>query len=176
MGMTFGNKAVTCFALLGLTLFANAGIEYASGDAELDAIRQDVRVQATARETFKLRAIKMKLWAVTLQQQGVRIDDYVEVDQRLSKVVRWNNLWTGGAPQVFTDEQMATVCKVVDDGYAVLEKYQKAASENVSLAFTSHSDPIDPATQPEIPWTAYKGNENLSGYTGANGPAKGEMA
>jgi outer membrane protein assembly factor BamB len=118
----------------------------------------------------------MKLWSVTLQQQGVRIDDYVDVDRRLSKVVRWNNLWTGGEPQTFADEQMATVCKVVDDGYAVLEGYQQTATKKPSLAFASDAQPIDPTTQPEIPWTAYKGNENLSGYTGALGPTKGEMA
>jgi len=158
-------------------LMAQMTAEYPSGDAELDRIRQEVKNCPTTRETFKVRAIKMKLWAVTLQQLGVRLDDYVEIDERLSKLVRWNNLWNGGIPQKFTDKQMQNVCKVVDDGYAVLEKYQKtASSENASLAFTSDEEPIDPATQPEIPWTAYKGNENLSGYTGANGPTKGEKA
>lgn len=171
-----GGRILSAVFLSAQMSLALTPMEYPSGDAELDRIRQEIRSAPTTRDTFKLRAIKMKLWAVTLQQQGVRIDDYVEVDQRLNKVVRWNNLWSGGKPQTFTDEQMATVCKVVDDGYAVLEKYQIIASENLSLAFASDAEPIDPATQPEIPWAAYKGNENLSGYTGANGPAKGEMA
>lgn len=73
--------------------------EYSSGDAELDRIRQEVKNCPTTRETFKVRAIKMKLWAVTLQQLGVRLDDYVEIDERLSKLVRWNNLWNYNTPQ-----------------------------------------------------------------------------
>lgn len=165
------------FLTLPFLLAAQMKIENPSGDFELDQIRREVRNDSTVRETFKVRAIKMKLWAVTLQQQGIRLEDYVEIDQRLSRVVHWNNLWNGGKPQEFTDEQMQQVCRVVDDGYAVLEAYQKtAAADHVSLAFTSAQEPIDPVTQPEIPWTAYKGNENLSGYTGANGPVTGEKA
>ncbi|GAL72372.1 PQQ-binding-like beta-propeller repeat protein [Jejuia pallidilutea] len=118
----------------------------------------------------------MKLWAVTLQQLGVRLDDYVAVDNRLNSVTRWNNLWNDNKPQVFSDEEMDTACKVIDDGYAVLENYQKVANNGKSLAFKSDAKPIDPTTQEEIPWTSYKGNEGLTGYTGANGPTKGEKA
>ena len=162
-------------ALAWNTLFAQ-GIENSSGDAELDQIRQEVKATPTSRETFKLRAIRMKLWAVTLQQLGVHLPDYVAVDNRLNSITRWNNLWSGNQPQVFTDEQMSKLGKIIDDGYAVLEKYQAAASNGKSLAFTSDKKPIDPATQKEIPWTSYKGNEGLSGYTGAYGPTKGEKA
>ena len=48
----------------------------------------------------------MKLWAASLQQQGVHLADYVAVDNRLNKITRWNNLWSGNKPQVFSDEEM----------------------------------------------------------------------
>ena len=58
----------------------------------------------------------------------------------------------------------------------VLEKYQVKASHGKSLAFSANKVPLNPAKEPEIPWTAYKGNEQLSGFTGAHGPVKGEKA
>lgn len=154
-----------------------ASVEFPSGDSELDRIRAEVSEEATSRDTFKLRAIKMKLWSVTLQQLGVNLHDYVAIDKQLNQKTGWNNIWRGGEPRVYSDEQMAELCAIVDAGYAVLEKYQAlASSDNASQAFSADLPPIDSATQLEIPWTDYKGNENLSGYTGAMGPAKGEKA
>jgi hypothetical protein len=57
-----------------------AGDFASSGDPELDRIRAEVRENPTNRENFKLRALKMKLWVVTLQQQGARLHDYVRID------------------------------------------------------------------------------------------------
>ncbi|MBM4152884.1 MAG: hypothetical protein FJ220_05105, partial [Kiritimatiellaceae bacterium] len=165
------------FIMIPFLLGAQMTNGISSGDMELDQIRMEVKQVPTTRDTFTLRAIKMKLWSVALQQQGVPLADYVEVDNRLNQIVRWNNEQHQGVAQTFTDDEMSRACRVVDDGYAVLETYQNvASSETASRAFSSGLNPIDPATQPEIPWTAYKGNENLSGFTGANGPAKGERA
>lgn len=158
------------------SLNVNAQIKNSSGNKELDQIRLEVKSTPTDRETFKLRAIRMKLWAVTLQQQGIRLHDYVVIDNRLNGVTRWNNLWNGNKPQVFTDEQISTLGQIIDEGYAILENYQTEATNGKSLAFQSELSPIDPSTQPEIPWTSYKGNEGLTGNTGAFGPTKGERA
>lgn len=78
-----------------------------SGDAELDRIRVDVQQQQTTRENFKLRALKMKLWMVTLQQQGARLDAYLPVDAALRKDIWWNTIDRNeGNPQPYSDEQM----------------------------------------------------------------------
>ena len=114
-----------------------------SGSIELDYIRDEIKSVPTIRETFKLRAVRMKLWAAALQQQGVHLEDYVAIDNRLNKVTRWNNLWTGNKPQIFSNVQMSKACKIVDDGYKVLEKYQKVANQGGSLAFQSNENPID---------------------------------
>ncbi|QLE02454.1 PQQ-binding-like beta-propeller repeat protein [Galbibacter sp. BG1] len=170
-------RKIVYFILITLVGSLHAqSIENPSGNKELDSIRQAVKELPTGRENFKPRAIRMKLWAVTLQQQGVRLDDYVNIDNRLNKVTRWNNLWSGNEPQEFSDEEMGVLGEIVDDGYSVLEKYQAVASSGRSMEFASNVEPIDPDTQEEIPWTSYKGNEGLTGYTGANGPTKGVKA
>ena len=171
------------FLLISLSVAGTAGYGQSeaprqpSGNAELDSLRTAVASEPTTAENFKLRAIRMKLWAVTLQQQGVRLDNYVAIDNRLNRATRWNNLWNDNEPQVFTAEEMRTLGEIVDAGYVVLEGYQNGAgAEEGTLAFTSGEAPIDPATQEDIPWTSYKGNAGLSGYTGANGPTRGAMA
>lgn len=74
-------------------LLAQSSIGFPSGDAELDELRLQVQQTSTTHETFKLRAIKMKLWAVTLQQLGVRLDDYVDpLDLHEWRNERWLSL------------------------------------------------------------------------------------
>ena len=170
------NFKLIIFLLFIVEISAQGIIENSSGDLELDEIRKEITSNITQRKTFKLRAIKMKLWAAMLQQQGIPLKEYVAIDNRLNKVTRWNNLWSGNKPQQFSDKQMQKVCLIIDAGYAILEKYQAIANTRKSTDFTSNLNPLNYNKQKEIPWTSYKGNEGLSGYTGAFGPTKGEKA
>jgi len=155
-------------------------IKYPSGDQELDQIRLEVKNSPTTRENFKLRAFKMKLWVVSLQQQGARLEAYIPIDDGLRSEVWWNNIegpGMDGTPQQFSDEQMTKLGQLVDEGYAILDEIQKELIINPpSVDFSSSEKEIESSTQKEIPWTHYKGNENLSGYTGAYGPTEGEKA
>jgi outer membrane protein assembly factor BamB len=145
-----------------------------SGDPELDRLRDEVRQQPTTRETFQLRAFKMKLWVVSLQQQGARLDTYLPIDEGLRSVVFWNTLHQDGKPQVFSDADIAKLSGVVDRGYAILEVIQRGT---VPTLATKPMPPLptNRATKP-VDWTHYKGNERLSGYTGAPGPVAGKKA
>lgn len=103
------NRILVVYALLILAKLAGAQeLEFiSSGDEELDRIRVGVKHQTTNRENFKLRALKMKLWVVTLQQQGARLDAYLPVDESLRKDIWWNTIDRNeGKPQQFTDEQI----------------------------------------------------------------------
>ena len=106
---------LTCFSLFS---YGQEALKYSSGNKELDQLRAEVREEPTDRDNFKLRAIRMKLWAVTLQQQGIRLNDYVDIDNRLNKITRWNNLWNDNQPQEFSDEEMKKLGQIVDEGYA----------------------------------------------------------
>ena len=157
---------------------AQEGAVVSSGDKELDRIRLEVAKQPTNRENFELRALKMKLWVVTLQQQGARLEAYLPIDKALKKDVWWNTIDRNqGKPQPFTDVQMKRLTKVVDLGFAILDSIQNNFEvQQKPLIKSVAKAEVDASTQNEIPWTHYKGNEGLSGYTGAVGPTKGEMA
>ncbi len=57
-------------------VFAQEPVFVSSGDDELDRIRLEVAKQPTNRGNFELKALKMKLWVVTLQQQGAEEEFY----------------------------------------------------------------------------------------------------
>ena len=103
------NFKLIIFLLFIVEISAQGIIENSSGDLELDEIRKEITSNITQRKTFKLRAIKMKLWAAMLQQQGIPLKEYIAIDNRLNKVTRWNNLWSGNKPQQFSDKQMQKV-------------------------------------------------------------------
>jgi outer membrane protein assembly factor BamB len=149
-----------------------------SGDPELDSIRRMAKFEPTTPETFALRALKMKLWVLTLQQQGAALHDYLPVDEMLSRDVWWNTIdHNNGIPQVFSGEQMVRLCRAVDRGYRILDSLQyRLESHPKPLIESAIRNAIDPSSESGIPWTHYKGNHGLTGYTGARGPVKGEKA
>ncbi|MDG1402793.1 hypothetical protein, partial [Polaribacter sp.] len=61
------NFKLIIFLLFIVEISAQGIIENSSGDLELDEIRKEITSNITQRKTFKLRAIKMKLWAAMLQ-------------------------------------------------------------------------------------------------------------
>jgi len=147
-----------------------------SGDEELDRIRQEVSQIPTSRENVELRALKMKLWVVTLQQQGARMGAYLPVDEALRKDVWWNTIDRNqGRPQVFSEEQMARLTRAVDRGFAILDSIQNSFESDPYEIIQSEATwaAVDPGM---TPWTHYKGNQGLTGYTGAPGPALGQQA
>ncbi|MBT4413104.1 MAG: hypothetical protein HOC83_03350, partial [Polaribacter sp.] len=77
------NCKLIIFLLLAVEISAQGIIKNSSGDLELDKIRKEITSNITQRKTFKLRAIKMKLWAAMLQQQGIPLKEYVAIDNRL---------------------------------------------------------------------------------------------
>ncbi len=168
---------VFLFFLLLLTVNLQAqDIKFPSGDQELDLMRQQVSEQPTEWEDFRLRCFKMKLWMVLLQQQGADLTSYLDIDKRLRKIVWWNTIfWNEGKPQQFTEEQKVKLCKIVDDGFMALEQSQKKLAEHPPLVKKSDR-PAYASNEKSPNWTHYKGDNGLSGFTGAMGPQQGEMA
>ena len=74
---------------------------YSSGDEEIDLIRLELANKPTGPDNFPVRALLMKLWAVSLQQQGaILIDRYLHIDDAIRKIEAWNPVFSGGEPQV----------------------------------------------------------------------------
>ncbi len=152
--------------------------KYSSGDEELDQVRSEIQVVPTDRSNYASRAILMKLWAVSLQQQGVHIfPNYASIDTRLRAISKWNPMFHGGDAQAYTDKDIAGIGEVLKEGYQVLENYQHALVDDPkSVLFAvgnQHEDPVKPSTYSNIDWAQYRGNLGRTGYTGAQGPTKG---
>jgi hypothetical protein len=141
-----------------------------TGDKELDSIRLAVKSQKTDRQTFQIRAFKMKLWSVALQQQGAHLNAYLPIDDGMRKIIFWNTLHQDGRPQQYSDKEIAQLSKVIDDGYEVLEKIQINTSSKVATVKKKQKKEKIAFND----WTHYKGNEALSGHNGSNGPTKGK--
>ena len=133
-----------------------------SGDAELDQIRAEVKTTPTTRETFQLRAFKMKLWVVSLQQQGARLEAYLPTDEGLRSIVFWNTLPQDGKPQQFSDAEIEKLSRIVDRGYAVLEAIQRSPVPTPKASPLPAPKAQKPTAQ-TINWTHYKGNDGLAG-------------
>lgn len=173
-------KNLLLLGILGLLIQFGAHaqeVQYPSGDPELDSFRIAVKQVPTTRETYQLRAFKMKLWMVILQQQGADLWPYVAIDKEMAKIVWWNTtFWNGGKPQIFTDEQMTKLCDIIDRGYIALEGVQEQLAENPRVVIQAPEGTPEAKDPDLINWTHYKGNNGLSGYTGAPGPTQGKTA
>ena len=180
MKFVLSYRFLVIYSFLLLVIFANAQQQafISSGDKELDSIRLSVAKHPTTKEDFKLRALKMKLWVVTLQQQGARLHAYLPIDEAFRKDIWWNTIdRNDGKPQQFTDDQMLRLTKAVDRGYAILDSVQNNFEEqSTGLIKSKAKAEVNSTIQPEIPWSHYKGNRGITGYTGAPGPSLGQEA
>ncbi|QLE02457.1 PQQ-binding-like beta-propeller repeat protein [Galbibacter sp. BG1] len=169
-------KLISALLLMFVCRLNAQGNFLSSGDEELDSIRLAVKKNPTSAETFQLRAFKMKLWMVILQQQGARLDPFVAIDNEMAEIVWWNTIfWNEGKPQDFTPDEMDKLCDITDRGYEVLEYTQKDLRDNPRKIIKASPDAQEVPTQENpINWTHYKGNNGLNGYTGAEGPQLGE--
>ncbi len=151
-----------------------------SGDADIDHVRAEVRESKTTADNYELRGFLMKLWVVALQQQGAMMEDFMRIDQGLSRIVFWNTLHQGGKSQEYTSEQMEKLTSLIDEGYTILESIQNRLSEGNLEMPRAGSAPADsklskPNSKP-TPWPNYKGNPGRTGYTGSPGPRHGVNA
>lgn len=178
------NILIAGLLIIGFSLQAQKGYDvskYPSGDDEIDRLRVEVFQSPTTRDNYNVRILMMKLWAVSLQQQGVWLgEDYYAVDQHLNRYSMWNPVFKGGEEQIYTDADIAEFVTVVQNGYTVLNQLQKGLAEDpksVDYAYevTKRENEQAPA-EDDIDWGDYRGNPQRTGYTGAEGPVQGKTA
>lgn len=172
-------KMMAFFGALFMSWQATATAFPTSGDPDIDRVRREARTSPTDQSNFKLRGFLMKQWLMALQQQGASAADYLPIDEGMRRIVHWNTLFQDGRPQQFSAEQLAQLCRLIDDGYRILEQKQQAVSAGQIAAMPGMAPrdvtPAEPLSSAQ-PWPHYKGNPQRSGYTGAPGPQRGEGA
>ncbi|MFY0654940.1 MAG: PQQ-binding-like beta-propeller repeat protein [Cyclobacteriaceae bacterium] len=172
------------FVLTVSFAFAQMGYDvskYPSGDREIDRLRKEVFESPTTWDNYDLRLLMMKLWAVSLQQQGVWLgEDYYAIDQHLNKYSKWNPVFQGLEAQVYSETELDQFKIVVKNGYTELNRLQKGLKDDPKSVdypyeVVNTENPTPPRKQ-DIDWSNYKANPQRTGFSGADGPVKGEMA
>jgi len=71
-----------------------------------------------------------------------------------------------------------SICKVVDDGYKVMEKIFRTLKEDGPIyePFTGDPAGFPEGGDMEADWPVFQGNKHNMGYTEAPGPKTGELA
>jgi len=157
----------------------NDGWKYSSGDEEIDRIREELKEVATTRDNFAVRVLLMKNWAVALQQQCADLGErYLEVDRRLANLSVWNPVFHGREEQFYSNEDVMAFSGIIDEGFAVLAEVQKRLVDDPDSALPPVGEsPVNQELQGwEIDWPTYKGNEQRTGFSGADGPIHGRTA
>ena len=154
----------------------NDSWKYSSGDEEIDQIREELKEVSRTRDNFAVRILLMKNWAAALQQQCADLGErYMEVDRRLANLSVWNPIFHGKEDPLYSDEGVIAFGKVIEEGFSVLAEVQKRLVDNPATSFpTVVGNAVNKELQGRnIDWPNYKGNQQHTGFSGADGPVHG---
>jgi outer membrane protein assembly factor BamB len=150
-----------------------SGKFYSSGSPDLDRIRAEVKESPTTADNYRNRSLLLFVWLGSLQQQCADTHPFFDIDkayyQLQEKVVH------GCGPA--NEDAIRSICKVVDDGYKVMEKIFCSLKEQGPIYKPFTGDPAGFAGEGdmETDWPMFQGNKHNTGYTEAPGPQTGEL-
>ena len=116
------------YLILGLItiligVFKLSAQEYKSGDADIDEVRIEVKNKKTTEENFRERQLMLYMWLGALQQQGANTYSLFDIDKRYYELEpKVKDPKAKGYQQA-----LMKICRVIDEGFAQMEKIQKEA-------------------------------------------------
>ncbi|MHC4433496.1 MAG: outer membrane protein assembly factor BamB family protein [Planctomycetota bacterium] len=147
---------------------------YSSGSPDIDRVRAEVKASRTTADNYQERALLLIIWLGSVQQQGADTHPFFDVDKAYYDL-HWKVYHGAGQAK---EEAIRSICKVVDEGYQVMEEIFRTLKEEgpIHEPFTG-----DPARFPEggdmeADWPMFQGNKHNTGHTEAPGPKTGELA
>ena len=147
--------------------------KHTSGDDEIDQIRKEIKTHPTDESNYESRGYMLKLWELSLQQQGVVLAGrYQSVYINRSRIESITNLEE-------RKNAMARVAKQIDVGYQILDSMQNEIIENpLSGVAELTPDPtsVVPPVKNEKSWPNYQGTLSNVGFNGNDGPVYGRTA
>ena len=164
--------------LLGLTCSGNAQQEsvaakYSSGDAEIDQIRNELKISPTDESNYVYRASMLDLWHAALQHQGA-------LTAGKYRTVRINTAFINSIQDEETrKEAIGRYAKAIDSVYAILDSIHEELIENPSSGLTPLAPDPDTVVAPvktDKAWPQYMGSERHIGFNGNDGPVYGRKA
>lgn len=123
--------------LLFLTSFVSADPFPSSGDPDIDRTRADVRTSGTTADTYQKRALLLFVWLGSLQQQSADTHPFFDTDKAYYELER-KTIQGGPAAK---EEAIQNICKVVDEGFQVLEEIFRTLKEEGPIYEPFTADP-----------------------------------
>jgi outer membrane protein assembly factor BamB len=139
-----------------------------TGDSYLDALRLDVFQRATDLSNFRERTLILKLFAATLQQLGINLQRYLEVDAIIGSHRFHSYRYVSEPDEIFLT--------AVDRGFAVLEELLAEHGFALPPPRSGSAAPPIPDVSPYEDWPAYQKDSHHTGFTPSPGPTEGECA
>jgi len=147
---------------------------YPSGSDDIDRIRAEVKESLTTADNYRKRALLLFIWLGSVQQQSADTHPFFDIDkayyQLQARVVH-------GRGQA-KDKATRSICRVVDDGYKVMERIFRTLKEDgpIYKPFTGDPAGFPKGGDMEADWPMFQGNKHNTGYTKAPGPKTGQLA
>lgn len=147
---------------------------YSSGSDDIDRMRAEVKESPTTADNYRKRALLLIAWLGSIQQQSANTHPFFDIDkayyQLQEKVIHGRGL--------AKEKATRSICKVVDDGYKVMEKIFRTLKEDgpIYKPFTGDPAGFPKGGDMEADWPMFQGNKHNTGYTKAPGPKTGELA
>ena len=172
-GKCLNGKFQLILALSILIQLCSYAGSYSSGSPDIDSMRAEIKESPTTADNYQKRALLLFIWLGSAQQQSADTHPFFDIDkayyQLQGKVVHGR----GSAKE----KAIQSICKVVDDGYKVMEEIFRTLKEEGPIYEPFTGDPTDfpEGGDMQADWPMFQGNKHNTGYTKAPGPKTGQL-
>ncbi len=165
---------VLSFPLLSLSFQGTEKTFHASGSVEIDKVRKEIAEHPTDTSNYRQRRDLLFNWLGSVQQQCADTHSFFDIDKAYYQLE--GKIVYGRGPA--KEEAIRSICKVVDDGYKVMEEIFRTLKEDGPIyePFMGNPAGFPEGGDMEADWPMFQGNKHNTGYTEAPGPSTGELA
>jgi outer membrane protein assembly factor BamB len=178
------------WTLLLITIWINclslSAQKYKSGDAEIDKVRAEVKLQKTTDETHFERTKILYVWLGALQQQGARTFPFFDLDLKFRKLETKINRLMGRDLSSYNptptndykenseyQEAMTEFCRTIDESYELMNQIQKELTEDGPMFIAFEADTEISGGDLSADWPMFQADIHNTGATTAPGPSYG---
>ena len=151
-----------------------SGAEFhSSGSPDIDRMRAEVKESPTTADNYQKRALLLFVWLGSVQQQCADTHSFFDIDKAYYQLE--GKIVSGRGPA--KEEAIRSICRVVDDGYKVMEGIFRTLKEDgpICRPFMGNPAGFPEGGDMEADWPMFQGNKHNTGYTEAPGPKTGEL-
>ncbi len=152
---------------------AKSGMGYTSGDEEIDQILADLQANPTDESNYVYRGAMVKLWELSLQQQGAVLTD------RYRPVYINQSYYESIKNKEERNSALSLISIQIDEAYETLASINKDLVEKPETRLAEVrpiTNEVAPPVKNEKSWPNYQGTLSNIGFNGNDGPVYGRFA